>query len=308
MLYRNLSGYLREKYGSRLSKICIDAGFSCPNRDGKCGIGGCIYCGARGAGEHIDPALSIKEQVLRALSSAKEDAKLIAYFQNFTNTYADIETLRVRYDAALFDDRIKILSIGTRPDCVDESVAALLSEYKKDRDVWVELGLQTASDKTADVINRGYKREVFEQAVKILNKYGIKVIVHLIIGLPGEGVSDFIKTAEYISSFDIFGIKIHSIYVMEGTRLADMYRSGEYAPPSLSRFAEGASEILSRISPDVVVHRLTGDCPKDMLLAPDWGKNKHNIIDKITETMNARSLVQGSLYAGKSRLKTAKGE
>ncbi len=296
MLYKNLSGYFREKYGKRLGKICIDGGFSCPNRDGRCGRGGCIYCGERGAGEHIDSLKTITEQVREALSSAGENDNFVAYFQNFTNTYAPVEVLRERYDAALIDERIKVLAIGTRPDCIDEEICSLIAEYKKRLDVWVELGLQTAIDKTADVINRGYHREVFEEALKLLEKYGIPVVVHLIVGLPGEGIEEIKESVKYINRFDIFGLKIHSIYVMRGTLLADMYERGEYEPPTLSEFVFGAAYILSHVSPKTVVHRLTGDCPKDMLLAPSWNTDKHKIIEEINSYLKENGLCQGSLY------------
>ncbi len=295
-LYNNLSGYFREKYGQRMKKICIDGGFSCPNRDGSCGRGGCIYCGERGAGEHIDPKSSIGEQVRAALDGGAESDLFVAYFQNFTNTYAPVDTLRERYDAALIDDRIKVLAIGTRPDCIDEDVCALIAEYKKTHDVWVELGLQTANDKTAEIINRGYYLDTFEYALKLLNKYGIPAVVHLIVGLPGESLSDIKKTAEYISRQNIWGIKIHSIYVMKNTRLAEMYEKGEYQPPSLSEFADGAVYILTHISPDTVVHRLTGDCPKDELLAPLWNSDKHKVIAEITGALEREGLKQGKYY------------
>ena len=296
MLYRNLSGYFREKYGKRLGKICIDGGFSCPNRDGVCGSGGCIFCGERGAGEHIDPALSIRAQVETALSNAAEDAKFVAYFQNFTNTYAPVEVLEERYDAALIDERIRVLAIGTRPDCIDEDVAALIASYKERCDVWVELGLQTSSDETAERINRGYKTEVFDRAVKMLYAHGIPVVAHLIVGLPGEGVEDAVRTAEYLSRYDLFGVKIHSIYVMRGTRLADLYERGEYTPPSLGEYVEAAAKILAVTSHDTVIHRLTGDCPRDMLLAPEWNSDKHAVIEKIKEYMEENNLYQGVYY------------
>ena len=296
MLYNNLSGYFREKYGKRLGKICIDGGFSCPNRDGRCGTGGCIYCGERGAGEHIDYAKTITEQVKEALLNAGEDEMFVAYFQNFTNTYAPTSVLRERYDAALIDDRIKVLAIGTRPDCIDEEICAIIAEYKKRLDVWVELGLQTSSDKTADVINRGYHRDVFERAMELLSKYGIPVVVHLIVGLPGEGIEEIKESVDYINRFDVFGLKIHSIYVMRGTALADMYERGEYEPPTLSEFVFEASYILSHINPKIIVHRLTGDCPGDMLIAPDWNTDKHKIIEKINAYLKENRLYQGSLY------------
>ncbi len=296
MLYNNLSGYFREKYGKRLSKICIDGGFSCPNRDGKCGRGGCIYCGERGAGEHIEAARSIGEQVRSALSDADGDDMFVAYFQNFTNTYAPLSVLKERYDAALIDRRIRVLAIGTRPDCIDEDIAKLISSYKDKVDVWVELGLQTASDKTADIINRGYHREVFERAVEILERYGIPVVVHLILGLPGESMEDVKSTVEYINRFRLFGVKIHSIYVMAGTRLEEMYRRGEYTPPSLAEYTDMAVYVLSHISPAVTVHRITGDCPGDMLVAPEWNRSKNEIINAIVGKMQREGLSQGCLY------------
>lgn len=281
MLYYNLSTYLKEKYGKRLTKICIDGGFTCPNRDGKCGTGGCIYCGERGAGEHIEAKRSIGEQVKGALSEAEDGELFIAYFQNFTNTYAPVEELREKYDSALTDERIKILSVGTRPDCITEENAALLKEYQKSREVWVELGLQTANDGTADVINRGYHRDAFEKAMKILRSHGIKVVIHIIIGLPGEGAEDVRATVEYLKGFDIFGIKIHSIYVMKGTVLADMYEKGIYTPPTLFEYADLCAYVLRTIPKSWVVHRITGDCPRELLVAPQWNRDKNLIIAEI---------------------------
>jgi radical SAM protein (TIGR01212 family) len=293
MLYRNLSGYFREKYGKRLGKICIDGGFSCPNRDGTCGHGGCIYCGERGAGEHIDREASIKEQVMTALQEAEDDDLFVAYFQNFTNTYADIKVLKERYDAALIDERIKVLAIGTRPDCIDEEKAKLIASYKDRCDVWVELGLQTASDRTADLINRGYHRDCFEKAMEILKENDIPVVIHLIVGLPGEDISNVRETVEYVNRFAPFGIKIHSIYVMQGTRLAEMYEKGEYTPPSMEEYIDSVIYILTHISPDTVVHRLTGDCPRDLLVAPAWNSQKSAIINTIVYKMQFNNLSQG---------------
>ena len=295
MLYNNLSGYFREKYGQRLKKICIDGGFSCPNRDGKCGTGGCIYCGERGAGEHINPNASINNQVCSALKTAAEKDKFIAYFQNFSNTYADTATLKERYDAALIDSRIVALAIGTRPDCLDEESVRLIAEYKKRVNVWVELGLQTSNDKTAERINRGYGRATFEDAVALLKKYEIPVVVHMIIGLPGETGEDAIATARYISSFGVWGVKIHSIYVMEGTGLADMYYAGLYTPPTLDEFADICAKCVGHIQKSVIIHRLTGDCPRNMLVAPLWNADKNAIISKITERLTELGIRQGSL-------------
>ena len=295
MLYNNLSGYFREKYGRRLSKICIDGGFSCPNRDGKISHGGCIYCGERGAGEHIDATLSIHEQVTKALNGAPDDEMFVAYFQNFTNTYAPLDVLKKRYDAALIDKRIKVLAIGTRPDCIDEEIATLIASYKNKVDVWVELGLQTASDITANIINRGYHRDSFENAMSILKKHSIPVVVHLIVGLPGEGAKDIKETVDYINGFDLFGIKIHSIYVMKSTELENMYLRGEYTPPSMDYYTDMAVYILTHIKREIVVHRLTGDCPRDLLIAPDWNSKKNEVLQTIVDKLAKNGLSQGSL-------------
>lgn len=297
MLYRNLSGYLKEKYGRRLSKICIDGGFSCPNRDGSCGTGGCIFCGERGAGEHILFAeQSIGEQVRRRLDSAEADELFIAYFQNFTNTYADVATLKARYDTALVDGRIKILAIGTRPDCITREIAELIASYRDRVEVWVELGLQTASDATAKIINRGYKTEIFTNAMAILRHHGIKTVVHLMIGLPGEGDGELAETMDLVKAVDPFGVKLHSVYVARGTRLCEMYERGEYEPITLEDYTSRAAYAIARLSPETVVHRLTGDCPRELLAAPEWNSKKSEVIAKINEKLNTGGLCQGSLY------------
>ena len=285
MVYNNLSGYLKGKYGHRLKKICVDGGFSCPNRDGKLSTGGCIFCGERGAGEHIDNSISIREQVESAILSAKDDDEFIVYFQNFTNTYADVSTLKNRYDAALISDRIKVLSIGTRPDCIDEEKARLIASYQDKYEVWIELGLQTANDKTAAIINRSYPLSVFENAISILNKYSIKTVVHMIIGLPSEGPEDFLATAKYIIGKHPFGIKIHSLYVMKGTRLEVLYHQKRYTPIGFDEYTDTVSEILKMIPPDIVIHRLTGDCPRGLLVAPEWSLDKNEVLKAIQDKL-----------------------
>ena len=296
MLYNNLSSYLKAKYGKRLSKICIDGGFGCPNRDGTCGHGGCIFCGERGAGEHIDYAKSIFRQVEDAISRSRDTDEFIAYFQNFTNTYAPTSVLKERYDSALINDRIRILAIGTRPDCIDEEIADLIVSYKSRVDVWVELGLQSASDRTAEVINRGYKTEVYERAAQILHSRGIPFVTHMIIGLPGEDEREIDATVDVVNKLS-WGVKIHSLYVMEGTALAEMYRDGNYTPPTLSRYVDLAARSVARLHPDMIVHRLTGDCPDGLLVAPEWNTDKNKIIELIRHRLEKDGLRQGSLFA-----------
>ncbi len=296
MPYNRFSTYLREKYRGKVRKICIDGGFSCPNRDGTCGEGGCIFCGERGAGEHIDRTLSIKEQARAGLDRLKEGERAIIYFQNFTNTYAGVEVLRERYDAALIDSRIVALAIGTRPDCISEETLDLLAEYQKRLDVWVELGLQTASDKTAALINRGYKTSRFVEAVDLLKSRGIPVVAHMIIGLPDEVGEDIDHTVDLLNSVPIWGVKIHSLYVMSGTRLSLMYESGEFLPGSVERYIELCARAIARLRPDIVIHRLTGDCPEGMLVAPKWPLTKSEIISAVIKKLHTEELRQGSLY------------
>ncbi len=297
MYYNNLSSYFKRVYNGRIKKICIDGGFSCPNRDGKCGFGGCIFCGERGSGEHIESArLSISDQVIEYFSKNPKADGFIAYFQNFTNTDAPVIVLKERYDAALIDDRIVALAIGTRPDCITEENADLLMTYKSKYDVWVELGLQTSNDNTAILINRGYDHNAFEQAVEILSRRNIPIVVHIIVGLPGESFHDIKNTVNYINKFNLWGIKIHSIYVMHGTVLEQMYLEGEFYPLSLKEYVDSVAYILSHISPDMIVHRITGDCPAGMLVAPEWNSNKNKIIDEINRTMKDNGLSQGCFF------------
>ena len=299
MFYKNFSGYLKSKYNKKIKKICIDGGFTCPNRDGTCGTGGCIFCGERGAGEHISSEMSISDQVKNYFASSPNADGFIAYFQNFTNTYAPVSVLKQRYDSALTDERIVALSVGTRPDCITEEVAELLSSYKKDYDVWVELGLQTSNDKTANIINRGYSSSVFDQAVKILEKYNIPVVVHIIIGLPGETKEDVSNTVNFINKFNLWGIKIHSIYVMKNTVLEKMYYENNYEPPTLDDYVDQATYVLCNISPNMIVHRLTGDCPAGLLVAPEWNRDKNKVIRLINMKMEENGWVQGCHYSRK---------
>lgn len=293
--YRNLSSHLREKYGSRLKKICIDGGFTCPNRDGTCGVGGCIFCSERGSGDHIVRAKSIGEQVTSALEHAKEGERFIAYFQNFTGTYAPRDVLKERYESALCDGRIVALDIGTRPDCITEEIADLLASFRDRVDLTVELGLQSANDETAKRINRGYGWDTFVRAFGILRERGIPIVVHLMLGLPGEDARDYYATAEKLAALTPDGVKIHSVYVCRGTVLAGMYGRGEYVPITLEDYVEGAIGVLCRLPADTVIHRLTGDCPKDALIAPAWNAEKSKILAMITSRMEQRSLTQGCM-------------
>lgn len=290
--YRDLNSFLREKYDQRVMKVCVDGGFTCPNRDGTCGRGGCIFCGSRGAGEHLgEKPGAIGRQVragIKRLEEGRRAERFIVYFQNFSNTYAPVETLRRRYaEAMAVDERAVVLAVGTRPDCVDEEVAALLGEFRQGCDVWVELGLQTANDATAECIRRGYPSAEFTRAVAALRKHGVDVIAHLILGLPGETFEDVQNTVAFLRWHDIQGVKIHSLYVMRGTELAEMYARGEFQPISQQEYVRQTVYVLQNLPPETVIHRLTGDCPAGMLVAPAWNGNKAGILREIEEMLNA---------------------
>ena len=294
--YRALGAYLKESYGSRLGKICIDGGFTCPNRDGTCGVGGCIFCGERGAGEHIRPA-PIAEQVRQGLTAGHYE-KYIAYFQNFTNTYAPVDVLKRRYDEALTDPRIVVLAVGTRPDCIDEEVAKLLASYRPRTDVWVELGLQTASDDTARTINRGYPTSVYRKTADLLHRYDIPFVTHVMVGLPGEGMKEIKETSSLLAEVKPFGVKIHSIYVMRGTALATLYEKKLYTPPTMDFYLEATCYLLTHLPKDTVIHRLTGDCPAGMLLAPEWNADKNAVLLALSRKMETEQLTQGMFFDG----------
>ena len=301
--YKHLNKYLKDKFGERTLKICLDGGFTCPNRDGRVGYGGCAFCSERGSGEHIVPD-KISNQVKNYFTSYKAERanKFIAYFQNFTNTYDSIENLKMKYDAALIEDRIVALAIATRPDCISEDVCKLLKSYSEKYYVWVELGLQTSNENTGKIINRCYTDEQFSAAVSLLNKYNVDVVTHIMVGLPGENFDDIKNTVNFINNHSIQGLKIHSTYVVKNTRLADMYFNGKYTPISLEYYLDCASYILTHISPDIIIHRVSGDAPKDLLIAPDWNLHKKWIINGLDKLLRDKDLYQGMDYKKKEGL------
>ena len=296
--YKHLNKYLKEKFGERTLKICIDGGFTCPNRDGTKGTTGCIFCTEKGSGEHIKSAENITKQVENYFKSykAKRANKFIVYFQNFTNTYDTLENLKKKYDYALVDDRIVGLSVATRPDCINESIVKLLSSYTDKYYITVELGLQTSNDETAKLIQRGYLSNEFTKAVELLNKYNIDVIAHIMVGLPNETKEDLKNTVEFINKHKIQGLKIHSCYVVENTILANMYKNKKYSPLSLDEYLENAAYILTHISPNIVIHRISGDAPKDLLVAPSWNSHKKWIMNGLDKLLKEQNLWQGMYY------------
>lgn len=295
--YKHFNNYLKNKFGERTLKICIDGGFTCPNRDGSKGVSGCIFCSSRGSGDHMKN-YDISKQVQDYFQSyrSKRANRFIAYFQNFTNTYDCIDNLKMKYDSALIDDRIVALAVATRPDCICEDIVKLLKSYSKKYYVWVELGLQTSNDYTGDLINRCYSSEQFSSAVKLLNEYGIDVVTHIMIGLPNETRNDLKNTVSFINQHNIQGLKIHSCYVIKGTKLADMYTNKEYVPITLDEYLEEASYVLTHISPNIIIHRISGDAPKDLLLAPEWNLHKKWIMNGLDKKLKQENLFQGMYY------------
>lgn len=302
--YKHLNKYLKEQFGERTLKICIDGGFTCPNRDGTVGSGGCVFCSEKGSGELISCASGstsidkIRNQVINYFSSYKVERanKFIAYFQNFTNTYDTIQNLKSKYDAALIDNRIVGLEVATRPDCINEDVVKLLKSYTEKYYVCVELGLQTSNDNTGVLINRGYTSNQFSKAVELLNKYNIDVVTHIMVGLPGENFDDVKNTVDFINVHNIQGIKIHSTYVIKNTALANMYFKGKYEPISLEYYLDALTHIVTHISPDIVIHRISGDAPKDLLIAPEWNLHKKWVLNGFDKILRERDLWQGKYY------------
>lgn len=295
--YNHLNDYFKNKFGERTLKICIDGGFTCPNRDGTVSTNGCIFCGNRGSGEHLKP-LNIPSQVQNFFNSYKafRANKFIVYFQNFTNTYDTIENLKEKYDSALIDDRIVGISIATRPDCITEEICKLLNSYKNKYEIFVELGLQTSNDKTAKFINRGYDSKTFTKAVELLNKYKIETVVHIMVGLPNENLEDIKNTVNFINHHNIQGLKIHSTYIIENTELCNMYQNGTYKPISLEYYIKIVSYILTHINPKIIIHKISGDAPKNLLVAPSWNSHKKWILNGIDKYMKENNLYQGQYF------------
>lgn len=309
--YRHLNIYLKEKFGERTLKIPVDGGFTCPNRDGKVGYRGCIFCTQRGSGEHLK-LKPIPEQVKEHLESyrGKRANKFIVYFQNFTNTYDSIENLKEKYDSALIDNRIVGIDIATRPDCINEDICKLLQSYTnnsitnensldkkiKSYSLTVELGLQTSSDEIAEIINRGYSLETFTKAVKLLNKYKIDVVVHIMIGLPNETDEDIECTVKYINSLNVQGIKIHSTYVAKNTVLEKWYKEGKYTPLTLDEYLDKLLYVITHLRKDIIIHRISGDSPKDLIVAPSWNIHKKWVLNGFDKIMREQDRFQGDSY------------
>ncbi|MBW2137773.1 MAG: TIGR01212 family radical SAM protein [Deltaproteobacteria bacterium] len=299
--YRDYNTYLRKIFGERVQKIPIDAGLGCPNRDGTISREGCIFCDRRGSGTGAmtEQGLSVHEQVVRGRRFAEQRygaRKFIAYFQAFTNTYGPVVKLKDLYDEALEHRGMVGLSVGTRPDCVDRDVAALLSEYGKRYLVWIEYGLQSAHDITLSRINRGHDVAAFEKGVFLADQYGLNVCAHVILGLPGEDKDMMMDTARFLASMPVRGVKIHGLYVCKGTRLATLYEQGAYRALEREEYVDLVVDFLERLPPEMVIQRLTGDPVPGELIAPRWAVKKMENLDLIRKRLEERDTWQGKRY------------
>ena len=300
--YRSLDSYLKETFGEKVYKITLNGGMTCPNRDGHIGTGGCIFCSPGGSGDFAgNAALSITEQLAagKAQLLAKRPVRsYIAYFQAFTNTYAPAGYLEQIFTEAIQDPEVKVLSIATRPDCLGDDVLKLLKRLNGIKPVWVELGLQTIHPQSARFIRRGYGLEIFDRAVKELRKAGIKVIVHVILFLPKETEEMMLETIDYLNRCDIQGVKLQLLHILEGTDLADIYREEHFHTPDMEEYVRLLGKCILRLRPDIVIHRLTGDGPKDILIAPLWTGAKRTVLNRLHQYLKENEIWQGKEYHG----------
>lgn len=278
-MYKTANDYYKEKYGCKVYKLSLDGGFTCPNRDGTVGVGGCIFCSALGGGEFAEGGTNISDQLERAKSRVEakiKDGQYIAYFQSFTNTYAPVDYLRKLYFDAIKPNYIVGINIGTRPDCLDDNVIELLKEINQIKPVTVELGLQTCDDMVANYINRGYKSEIYKYAVSRLKNAGIEVITHVIIGLPNDNP---VLTTKFAVDCGTNGVKFHLLHILKNTRLAEEYEKGNIKPLELEEYAKILKKCISVLPNNIVVHRITGDGAKKDLIAPLWSADKKKALN-----------------------------
>jgi radical SAM protein, TIGR01212 family len=297
-----LNDFLKEKFNEKIYKVSLDGGFTCPNRDGKVSRGGCIFCSENGSGDFTATKLKsihaqIEEQIDLVSKKYKGD-KYIAYFQNFTNTYAEVSYLRKIYEEALSHEKIVGLAIATRPDCLEDDVLELLAELNKKTFLWVELGLQTLNDDVAKYFNRAYETEIYKEASEKLNRLNIKFVTHIIIGLPKEEEDDYLKTAIFAQNCGTWGIKLHLMYVVKNTPLEKLYLNGDLKVNTKEEYVEKVVNVLENISSEIVVHRLTGDGDRETLVAPLWSIKKIDVLNSIHKELKRRNTYQGKLYYG----------
>ncbi len=291
MKYYSLNNYLRNTFGDKVYKLSLNGGFTCPNRDGTIDTRGCIFCSEGGSGDFAESSLlSITEQIEQGKKRVKnkiKSGKYIAYFQAFTNTYAPVEILRKKFFEAIRHKDIVALSIATRPDCLDDDILSLLDELNKIKPVFVELGLQTIHEKSAEYIRRGYPLSVYDKAVKKLKAIGINIVVHVILGLPNESKTDMLETVSYVCKSGIDGIKLQLLHILKNTDLANEYYRGNVKTLELDEYIDIVKACVEIIPSDIVIHRLTGDGAKKDLIAPLWSADKKNVLNKINKALQS---------------------
>lgn len=297
--YNSFNDAMKSRFGCKVYKIALDGGFTCPNRDGKIGYGGCIFCSGRGSGDFTFSGESIEDQLAygKALIKAKNpDGKFIAYYQSFTNTYESLCKLKEIYCPALESDDIIAVSIATRPDCLPDETIALLAEMNRQKPVWVELGLQTVNEKTAEYIRRGYKLAVYDDAVRRLKDAGLEVITHMIIGLPGENGDDAVITCRHIAEVGSDGIKLQLLHVLENTGLKIDYVNGKFKTLELDEYISILERCIEALPENMVIHRLTGDGAKSELIAPLWSADKKRVLNAINSAFERDDVRQGKSF------------
>ncbi len=300
--YHSLDYALKQQFGEKVYKLTLNAGCTCPNRDGTLGTRGCLFCSEGGSGEFAaDPALSITRQIeeSKALLAAKRPVqKYIAYFQAYTNTYGPIRRLEEVFTEAASHPEIAALSIATRPDCLGPGVLTLLARLKRKKPLWIELGLQTIHGETAAFVRRGYDLPCYTRAVEELESLGIPVITHVILGLPGESLQQMLETVSFVNALPVSGIKLQLLHILKHTDLADYYERHPFPLFTLETYVQAVISCLEICRPDMVIHRLTGDGPKDLLVAPLWSSSKRHVLNTIHQTLRQRNTWQGRLWKG----------
>ncbi len=298
--YHTLDYYFKQKFGTKVGRIPIDAGFTCPNIDGTAGFGGCTFCNTSGSGDFAglrsDKLLEQWEKGMTMMKRKWPDAKYIAYFQAFSNTYAPVDVLKSKFEVFADNDECYGISIGTRPDCLEPETIEYLGALAKRKYVIVELGLQTMHDQTATIINRGHNFQVFEEAVAALRAVGVEVVVHIINGLPKETYEMMLETAKYVGQMDIQGLKIHLLHVMHDTVMVNQLNNGFLQLMEKDQYIELVVEQLEYINPEIVIHRLTGDAPSEIFIGPIWSKKKTIVLNDIDKLMVAKDTYQGAKY------------
>lgn len=304
--YYSVDAYCKNTYGEKLYKIAVNTGLGCPNRDGLSSTGGCIFCSAGGSGDFaVDYSLqhSISDQLQTGITffhNKKIGNRFIAYFQAYTNTYAPAEVLQPLFREALAEPTVAGISIATRPDCLPEDIMTMLVHVRQDfpdKFIWIELGLQTIHEQTARFIRRGYPLAVYDDVVLRLKAAGFPVITHLILGLPGENREMLLQTIDHMNRIGTWGIKLQLLHVLDGTDLGTLYQNGQYQPLDKDTYLEDVIACIARLSPEIVIHRVTGDGPSDLLLAPMWSRNKRDVLNTLHHRLKQQNVYQGCLYS-----------